>query len=147
MKLTKLPEQGRSKATGDELAKLRERVHRLETNDAERFVGEEPVDAVALYRGLLEDYENERPKYYEKRIRICGIVSKIGPDEFGAPSFEFTDAENTRCYELIVSQTKEIYEKVKEGDMAEIIGNVVFIREPYGLVVKKCVLLGKAEES
>ena len=31
---------------------------------------------------------------------------------------------------------------VKEGDRAEIIGNIVFIREPYGLVVKRCELLG-----
>ena len=31
---------------------------------------------------------------------------------------------------------------VKTGDRAEIIGNVVFIREPYGLVVKRCELLG-----
>ncbi|MBD5460891.1 MAG: hypothetical protein HDR26_08145, partial [Lachnospiraceae bacterium] len=55
---------------------------------------------------------------------------------------EFTDEENKRCYELVVFPTKDIYDMVKEGDRAEIIGNVVFIREPYGLVVKRCELLG-----
>ena len=100
------------------------------------------MDAIALYHELLEDYENAKPKYYEKRIRLCGTVSKIGPDEFGAPSFEFTDAEKKRCYALVVFPTKDIYDMVKEGDRAEIIGNIVFIRELYGLVVKRCELLG-----
>ena len=139
-KLTELPREER--AQGETLEKLRERVHWFETNDVERFVGGEPVDAIALYHELLEDYENAKPKYYEKRIRLCGTVSKIGPDEFGAPSFEFTDAEKKRCYALVVFPTKDIYDMVKEGDRAEIIGNIVFIREPYGLVVKRCELLG-----
>ena len=82
---------------------------------------------------------------YEKRIRLKGIVSRIGPDEFGAPSFQFTDETQSRCYALIVFPTKDIYDQVQEGSRVEIIGNVVFIREPYGLVVKKCELLGPAE--
>ena len=123
------------------LQKLRERVHRLETTNAPRYEGEEPVNAVNLYNELLEDFETAHEKYYEKRLRLSGIVSKIENDEFGAPSFQFTDERKSRCYALIVFPTAEIYEKVREGDRAEIIGNVVFIREPYGLVVKKCELL------
>ena len=45
-----------------------------------------------------------------------------------------------RCA-LVVFPEKDICDKVKEGDRIEIIGNVVFIREPYGLVVKKSELL------
>ena len=127
------------------LQKLRERAHRLATTDAPRYAGKEPVDAVSLYNELLEDYETAHEKYYEKRLRLCGIVSKIEKDEFGAPSFQFTDEGKTRCYALIVFPTAEIYEKVREGDRAEIIGNVVFIREPYGLVVKKSELLEVAK--
>ena len=134
-KLNELPPFARP-AEGD-LQKLRERVHRLETTDAPRYEGEEPIDAVSLYNELLEDYETAYEKYYEKRLRLCGIVTKIEDDEFGAPSFQFTDEGKTRGYALI--------EKVHEGDRAEIIGNVVFIREPYGLVVKKCELLEVAE--
>lgn len=52
-----------------------------------------------------------------------------------------TDAEHSRCYALIVFPKTDIYDQVCEGQIAEIIGNVVFIREPYGLVVKKCELL------
>ena len=138
-KLTELPRYVRP--DGEDLQKLRERVHRLETTDAERFKGEEPVSAVDLYNELLDDYENAYPKYYEKRIKLCGIVSKLENDEFGAPSFQFTDENKSRCYALIVFPNADIYEKVSEGDRAQIIGNVVFIREPYGLVVKKCELL------
>ena len=138
-RLTELPKFVRPE--NDELQKLRERVHRLETTDAERYDGNEPVDAVKLYEELLEDYENAFLKYYEKRIRLCGVVSKVERDEFGAPSFQFTDEKSSRCYALIVFPSADIFDKVSEGDRAEIIGNVVFIREPYGLVVKKCELL------
>ena len=143
MKLTELPSQVRS--PDESMEKFRERIHWLENNDAERFVGAEPVDAVALYRELLEHYEDVFPRYYEKRIRLKGIVSQIGADEFGAPSFQFTDETGSRCYALIVFPAKDIYNRVQEGDQVEIIGNVVFIREPYGLVVKRCELLGPAK--
>ena len=143
MTLTELPSQVRSQ--GESMEKFRERIHWLETNDAERFQGMEPVDVIPLYRELLENYETAYPQYYEKRIRLKGIVSRIGPDEFGAPSFQFTNEAGTRCYALIVFPTKDIYDLVQEGSRVEIIGNVVFIREPYGLVVKKCELLGPAE--
>ena len=143
MTLTELPLQVRSQ--GESLEKLRERIHWLENNDTERFQGVEPVDVIPLYRELLENYETAYPRYYEKRIRLKGIVSRIGPDEFGAPSFQFTDEAGTRCYALIVFPSKDIYEQVQEGSRVEIIGNVVFIREPYGLVVKKCELLGPVE--
>ena len=143
MKLTELPSQVRS--PDESMEKFRERIHWLENNDAERFVGAEPVDAVALYRELLEHYEDVFPRYYEKRIRLKGIVSQIGADEFGAPSFQFTDETGSRCYALIVFPAKDIYDRVQEGDQVEIIGNVVFIREPYGLVVKRCELLGPAK--
>lgn len=141
MKLTELPRGQKP----EDMEAFRARIHRLETTDAERFTGPEPVDAVELYNELLEDFEATQPKYYEKRIRLCGLVSKVGPDEFGAPSFEFTDEGHTRCYALIVFPTKDIYEQAKEGDRVEIIGNVVFINEPYGLVVKKCELLNKVK--
>ena len=137
--LTELPPMER--AEGEELQKLRERVHWFETNDAARYEGAEPLNAESVYRELLADYDNAHARYYEKRIRLTGLVSKLGPDSFGAPSFEFTDAENSRCYALVVFPDKDIYDRVKDGDAAEIIGNVVFIREPYGLVVKKCELL------
>ena len=143
MTLTELPPYVRPQ--GKSLEKLRERVHWLENNDAERFQGAEPVDVISLYRELLENYETAYPRYYEKRIRLNGIVSKIGPDEFGAPSFQFTNEAGTRCYALVVFPTEDIYGQVQEGSRVEIIGNVVFIREPYGLVVKKCELLGRAE--
>ena len=143
MVLTELPPHVRPQ--GESLEKLRERVHWLETNDAERFQGVEPADAIALYHELLENYETAYPRYYEKRIRLKGIVSRLGPDEFGAPSFQFTDEAGTRCYALIVFPTEDVYKQVQEGSRVEIIGNVVFIREPYGLVVKKCELLGPAE--
>ena len=143
MALTELPSQVRS--PGESLEKFRERIHWLENNDAERFQGVEPVDVIPLYRELLENYETAYPRYYEKRIRLKGIVSRIGPDEFGAPSFQFTDEAGTRCYALIVFPTEDIYGQVQEGSRVEIIGNVVFIREPYGLVVKKCELLGPVE--
>ena len=143
MALTELPSQMRSQGEGME--KFRERIHWLEANDAERFQGAEPVDVIPLYSELLENYETVYPRYYEKRIRLKGIVSRIGPDEFGAPSFQFTDESGTRCYALIVFPTEDIYSQVQEGSRVEIIGNVVLIREPYGLVVKKCELLGPAE--
>lgn len=138
-KLQELPPHVRPE--GEELEKLRARVKRIETTDAERFDGAEPIDPITLYHELLDDYENSFAKYYEKRICLRGIVSKIGADSFGAPSFEMTDADRSRCYALIVFPNTDIYDQVREGQMAEIIGNVVFIREPYGLVVKKCELL------
>lgn len=131
-RLTELPPYERPE--GEALEKLRARVKRLESEDAERFTGD-------LYRELLDDYENAFAKYYEKRIRLRGIVSKIGADSFGAPSFEMTDAEHSRCYALIVFPNTDIYDQVSEGQTAEIIGNVVFICEPYGLVVKRSELL------
>ena len=143
MKLTELPSQVRPR--DESLEKFRERIHWLETNDAECFRGAEPADVISIYRELLENYEAAYPRYYEKRIRLKGIVSGIGPDEFGAPSFQFTDETQSRCYALIVFPTKDIYDQVQEGSRVEIIGTVVFIREPYGLVVKKCELLGPAE--
>lgn len=138
-KLTELPRE--ETPQGEALERLRARVRWFETNDADRFDGAEPLDAVALYAELLEDYEHAKSKYYEKRIRLRGTVSHLEPDEFGAPSFMFTGGEAGRCYALVVFPTKAVYDQVKEGDRAEIIGNVVFIREPYGLVVKRCELL------
>lgn len=137
-RLNKLPPHVRPE--GEELQKLRERVKRLETTDMELY-GDGPFDPIRLYDELLSDYENAFAKYYEKRIRLRGIVSKVGADSFGAPSFEMTDADGSRCYALIVFPTTDIYEQVREGQVAEIIGNVVFIYEPYVLVVKKCELL------
>ena len=136
--LTELPKFERP-AEGD-LEAMRARIRHLQETDAPRFDGTEPVDAVALYQELLTDYDNAFPKYYEKRIRLTGIVSKIEPDEFGAPSFQFTDEQGSRCYGLIVFPNEDIYTQVKEGERVEIIGNIIFIREPYGLVVKKCEL-------
>ena len=138
-KLTELPTVVRPE--GEDLTKFRERIHWFETNDAERYTGEEPLDPVAIYQELLEDYEAAQAKYYEKRIRLSGIVSKLGPDDFNAPSFEFTDEAGSRFYALVVFPSKDIYDQVKEGGRAEIIGNVVFIREPFGLVVKKSELI------
>ena len=138
--LTELPTVGRPEGE-EELKKFRERIHRFETENGERFTGSEPVNAIDAYNELLEDYEGAFAKYYEKRIRLCGTVTKIEPDSFDAPSFQFTDGEKSRCYALIVFPDDSIYEKVKEGDYAEIIGNVTIISEPYGLVVKKCELL------
>lgn len=137
-RLNKFPPHVRPE--GEELEKLRARVKRLETTDMELY-GDAPFDPIKLYDELLNDYENACTKYYEKRIRLRGLVSKIGADSFGAPSFEMTDAEGSRCYALIVFPNTDIYELVREGQMAEIIGNVVFIFEPYDLVVKKCELL------
>ena len=136
----------RVRAEGEELQKLRERVRRLETTDAERYIGPEPLDAAKVYNELLSNYESAFPKYYEKRIRLCGTVSRVERDEFNAPSFQLTDPGKTRCYALVVFPTEEIFEQVREGQRAEIIGNVVFIREPYGLVVKKCELLQVSEQ-
>lgn len=141
-KLEKLPPHVRPE--GEELEKLRARVKRLETTDMELY-GDAAFDPVKLYDELLGDYENAFAKYYEKRIRLCGIVSKIGADSFGAPSFEMTDSEGSRCYALIVFPNTDIYEQVREGQTAEIIGNVVFIFEPYGLVVKKCELINEKD--
>lgn len=137
-RLNQLPPHVRPE--GEELEKFRARVKRLETTDMELY-GDAPFDPIKLYDELLSDYENAFAKYYEKRIRLRGLVSKVGTDSFGAPSFEMTDADGSRCYALIVFPTTDIYEQVREGQMAEIIGNVVFIFEPYGLVVKKCELL------
>lgn len=137
-RLNELPPHVRPE--GEELERLRARVKRLETTDMEIY-GDEPFDPIKLYDELLDDYENAFPKYYEKRIRLRGRVSKVGADSFGAPSFEMTDADGSRCYALIVFPSTDIYDQVREGQMAEIIGNVVFVFEPYGLVVKKCELL------
>lgn len=137
-RLSELPPRVRPE--GEELEKLRARVKRLETTDMELY-GDEVFDPMVIYDELLNDYESAFGKYYEKRIRLRGVVSKIGADSFGAPSFEMTDAEGSRCYALIVFPNTDIYEQVREGQTAEIIGNVVFIFEPYGLVVKKCELL------
>lgn len=137
-RLTQLPP--RVRLEGEELEKLRARIRRLETTDMAPF-GDAPFDPIRIYDELLEDYENTFNTYYEKRIKLRGRVSKVGADAFGAPSFEMTDAEGSRCYALIVFPNTDIYEQVHEGQMAEIVGNVVSIFEPYGLVVKKCELL------
>ena len=137
--LTELPQFIRPEANA--LQNFRERIHLMETTDAPRFEGKEPADPISIYKELLADYDAVFPKYSEKRIKLSGIVSKIEDDEYGAPSFQFTDEKGTRCYALIVFPSRDIYQKVHEGDRAEIIGNVAVIREPYGLVVKKCELL------
>ena len=139
--LKELPRFEGRPADEEVLKRFRERIHRLETTEAPRFEGEEPLDAIALYKELLEDYENAYNKYYEKRIILSGLVTKVQDDEFGAPSFQFTDNSGSRCYALVVFPDETIYQQVKEGDQAEIIGNVVFIREPYGLVVKNSRLI------
>ena len=138
-KLKELPVFNRPE--GEELEVFREKLKILETTDAERYVGEEPLDAVKIYEELLEDYENAFAKYHEKRAKLAGRITKLENNEFNAPSFQFTDGNKSRCYALIVFKEEEIYEKLHEGDYVEIIGNIVFIREPYGLVVKKCELL------
>ena len=137
-KLTKLPP---FKQPGeDEIEAFKEHISFLEKNDCELYEGQQPVEAGELYDELLSDYDNAYKKYIEKRIRLTGTISHIGKDEYDAPSFQFVDEKDTQCFALIVVSEEDMG-KVSEGDRAEIIGNIVLIREPYSLVVKKCELL------
>ena len=117
------------------------RVAFLERNDAERYQGTEPVDVKKIYDALLADYDSARAAYFEKRIILTGVVSKIGPDVWGVPSIELSDRADGRCYALVVFPSEDIYDKVRIGSSVEVLGNILNIREPYGIVVKKSVLL------
>ena len=127
---------------GAELQARMSRVSYLETHDAERYQGTEPVDVKKIYDELLADYEAAKTKYFEKRIILTGVVAKVGPDVWGVPSLELSDRADGRCYGLIVFPSEEIYDTVRVGDTVNILGNILNIREPYGIVVKKSVLQG-----
>ena len=129
--------------TGSEMQARMSRVAYLERYDAERYKGAEPVDVKKIYDALLDDNDGARAEYFEKRIVLTGVVSKVGPDVWGVPSLELSDRADGRCYGLIVFPSDEIYDKVRIGDTVSVLGNLLNIREPYGIVVKKCVLQNK----
>lgn len=44
-----------------------------------------------VYNDSIEDYDKTAANYYEKRLTVTGIVSRIGPDVWGVPSLELSD--------------------------------------------------------
>lgn len=140
MKMEKLiPEQPRP--TQEEQAKRMERVAYFEKNDCPTFVQDEPLDARAVYEEFVEQYDIAAEKYYEKRIEMIGVASKIGPDIHGKPSIEISDRADGRCYALYIFQNDDFYSKVSLGDTVVCRGNLLRAREPFGAVLKKSELL------
>ena len=72
---------------GREQQERMNRVAYLERNDAERYQGAEPVDVKKIYDTLLADYAGARAEYFEKRIVLTGVVSKVGPDVWVCGAF------------------------------------------------------------
>lgn len=134
-----IPEQPRP--TPEEQAKRMERVAYFEKNDCPAFRQDKPLDAKAVYEEFTEQYETAAEKYYEKRIEMTGIASKIGPDIHGKPSIELSDHADGRCYALYIFENDDFYSKVKVGDTVVCRGNFLRAREPFGAVLKKSELL------
>lgn len=134
-----IPEQPRP--TPEEQAKRMERVAYFEKNDCPLFVQDEPLDAKAVYEEFVEQYDTAAQKYYEKRIEMIGIASKIGPDIHGKPSIEMSDRADGRCYAFYIFDKDDFYSKVSVGDTVVCRGNFLRAREPFGAVLKKSELL------
>ncbi len=134
-----IPEQPRP--TPEEQTKRMERVAYFEKNDCPTFAQDEPLDAKAVYEEFVEHYDVAAEKYYEKRIEMFGIASKIGPDIHGKPSIELSDRVGGHCYALYIFQNDDFYCKVSLGDTVVCRGNFLRAREPFGAVLKKSELL------
>lgn len=85
--------------------------------------------------------KKQADKYYEKRIEMMGVASKIGPDIHGKPSIEISDSAHGRCYALYIFENDDFYSKVSVGDTVVCRGNFLRAREPFGAVLKKSELL------
>lgn len=134
-----IPEQPRP--TPEEQAKRMERVAFFEKNDCPIFPQDKPLSAKAVYEEFTEQYDGAAEKYYEKRIEMVGVASKIGPDIHGKPSIEMSDCADGRCYALYIFDKDDFYGRVAVGDIVVCRGNFLRVREPFGAVLKKSELL------
>lgn len=135
----RIPE--RKPLSPEEMEKRMKRIAELEKTDCPPLDGTAPIDAVSVYDCFVNNYEQAKAAFIEKRVDLTGVIIKIGPDIHGKPSIELSDKADGRCYALFVFPNDDFYGKVKEGDTVVCRGNLLSAREPYGAVLKKCELV------
>lgn len=135
----RIPE--RKPLSPEEMEKRMKQVSELEQTDCPPLDGIAPLEAVSVYDCFVNNYEQAKATFFEKRVDLIGVIIKIGLDIHGKPSIELSDKADGRCYALFVFPNDDFYGKVKEGDTVVCRGNLLNAREPYGAVLKKCELV------
>ena len=113
-----------------------QKVYEVETKLQPILEQKEPFNVKELYDYFLQNPQKALAEFDRKRIKVKGIVLRKGPDIFGNPSIELSDAQGEKCYILCVFQDSKSYSAVNTGDEISIQGNYLALYEGYGIVLK-----------
>lgn len=102
---------------------------------------EKPFDAKDLFLQFCDNFENALQTCKDKRFKVTGIASKIGPDIHGKPSIELSDCVGGQCYVLFVFASEEDYQNVSVGDTVTCRSNYLGVTNEFGVVMKRSEVL------
>lgn len=118
-----------------------QRIARFEKEDCPAFDQAAPLQAKEIHAAFAEAFASAEHTYFEKRVDITGVVTRVGPDIHAKPSLELSDREGGRCYALMVFPDDTVYRQVSVGDTVVCRGNLLGAMEPWGAVIKKSEVL------
>lgn len=139
----------RSSGTPEEREKRFQRIARFEKEDCTSFCQHSPLNVKDIYEAFAENFASAEETYFEKRVDVIGVVTRVGPDIHAKPSLELSDQEGGRRYALIVFPDDAIYRQASVGDTVVCRGNLLGAMEPWGAVIKKSEvieIMPKAQE-
>lgn len=114
-----------------------QRIAHFEKEDCPAFCQEVPLNVKDIYEAFVEDFASAEETYFEKRVDVIGVVTRVGPDIHAKPSLELSDHEFGRHYALIVFPDDTIYRQASVGDTIVCRGNLLGAMETWGAVIKK----------
>lgn len=95
-----------------------------------------PAAAKALYDALHGMDEKTRDSLLDATLTATGIVTYIGRDIHGLPSFRLSDTEGGKCYVHACLASASEYGCVKVGDTVTVQGTFHILSNDWGVTLK-----------
>ena len=99
-----------------------------------------PEEAAALYDWFAFD-QNAGSVAENTEITATGIVTYVGTDIHGLPSFRLSDSVDGNCYVHACLASQDEYGDIKIGDEITVKGRFHIFSEEWGVVLKRSVVI------
>lgn len=99
-----------------------------------------PEEAATLYDWFLSSNHASDVKE-NTEITATGVVTYIGTDIHGLPSFRLSDSADGNCYVHACLASSGGYGNIKVGDEITVKGNFHILSDEWGVVLKNSVVL------
>ena len=93
--------------------------------------------AMALLKRIRALEEDARNAMVDQPLTATGIVTYIGKDIHGLPSFRLSDSVDGDCYVHACVKSEEEYTGIQVGDTITVTGNFHILSDDWGLVLKQ----------